>query len=124
MFFEKKYIFKNFKMQNKHQKNAYQQKLQVLNRVFSGVSYKFSFWHNFRNNLIKIGPPPHFLSTFSAVFLKIAFFGIFEHMTPKKPDVRPRIDRKFFFRKKNYFKKCLKCKINTKNAYPTKKSFA
>ena len=68
----------------------------MLNGVFSGV-------------LDKIGPPPHFSSTFSALFLKIAFFGIFEHVTSIKLDVRPKIDviidvKKIFFEKKKNFK--------------------
>ena len=69
------YFFsKMFKIQNKHPKNAYPTKnIQVLNGVFSGVLdleilYKFSFWHNFRNNLSKLSHHPFFRVLFRHFF--------------------------------------------------------
>ena len=59
------------------------------------------------------------------LFPKIAFFGIFEHVTSKKNDVRQkidvRIDVNFFFNKFSFSKMFKMQNKHQKNAYPTKK---
>ena len=50
-----------------------------------------SFGHNFRNIYLIWATTP-FFEYFLVLFPKIAFFGIFEHVTLEKLDVRPKID--------------------------------
>ena len=85
---------------------------------------KFSFGHNFRNIYLIWASTP-FVRSFFMLFPKIAFFGIFEHVTLKKIDVRPkivvRIDAFFFFFNIFFSKMFNMQNKHQKNVYPTKK---